>query len=197
MCGLHHDLLFDLNDFFDDRHLSGLDGCLGRCLNGLRAGNGAVGHEIEHLLRVLLNHGSALEFGCRRVHDGDCLGNDGRNNVLDEQLVLLQCLRLESVPFRDRLDDLEELLGAPVLGESQREFTGGCVVQLDVLDPAGALVHALVGQLAQVEIEAGLLEREDLSDGLAECLAELDRVRSALVDAEAVSVSLPSTHIVQ
>jgi hypothetical protein len=84
-CVLNQDLLLDLNDFLDDRHLSGLDGRLGR----LRAGNGAVGHEVEHLLRVLLDYSSALELGGSRVHDGHCLGNDGRNDILDEQLVLL------------------------------------------------------------------------------------------------------------
>jgi hypothetical protein len=167
VCGLYGDLLFNLDDFLDDRGLSSLDGSL----DGLCAGNRAVGHEVECLLWVLLDHSSALELRRRGVHDGHRLRNDWRNDVLDEQLVLLQGLGLEGVPLGGRLDDLEELLGAPVLGECQREFTRGRVVQLDVLDPAGALVHALVGQLAQVEVEAGLLEGVDLSDGLGKSLA--------------------------
>lgn len=195
MCRLHRHLLFNLHDLLDDRHLGRLNGRLDR----LRAGHGAVGHEIERLLRVLLDNGRALELGRRGVHGGHRLGHDGRNDVLDEQLVLRQRLGLEGVPFGGRVDDLDELLGAPVLGECEREFARGRLVELDVLDPARALVHALVGQLAQIEIEAGLLESVDLGDGLREGLPELDGVGGALVDAEAVSVShdssIPSQHL--
>lgn len=162
-------------------------------LDGLGAGHGAVGHEVEHLVRVLLDDGRALERRRRRVHDGHGLGDNRLNNVLDKLPVLLQQqlrLGLDGVPLGDGLDELEEVLGAAVGGEGQGEVAGGREVQLDVPDPGRPAVDALVGQAAQVEVEAGAVQRVDLGDGLGKGLAQLEGVGGALVDAEAGAVSL-------
>src|SRR5690242_13292437 len=134
--GLNWDRLFNLHDFLDDWRLSCLDGSLDR----LRTWDRSIRHEVELLFSVLLHDSCPLILRRRRIHDRNCsrsLGYNGRYEILNKKLILLESLWFECIPFRCVLDKLEELLSAPKFGEGKSKLAAGGVVKLDVLDPRG------------------------------------------------------------
>jgi hypothetical protein len=188
---LNNGLNNGLNDCLDDLLNDFLDN---RCLDGLGTGDGAVRHEIEWLLIiVLLDHSSSLEFRCGWIHNRLCCSGHGcsRDNRLDQFLDQLFVLLegLNGLHLRRRLQDLDELLGAGELGEGESKIAVVGTGQSDLLYPGGARVYAAVGQSSEVHGEASLLEGVDLGDGLGKGAAQLVGVCCAGVEAKAERVS--------
>jgi hypothetical protein len=188
---LNNGLNNGLNDCLDDLLDDLLDN---RCLDGLCTGDGAVRHEIEWLLIVvLLDHSSSLELGCGWIHDrlrcsGHGCSRDNRlDQFLDQLFVFLD--RLNNLHLRRGLQDLDELLGTGELGEGESKLAVVGTGQPDLLDPGGARVDAAVGQSGEVHGEACLLEGVDLGDSLGKGAAQLVGVCCAGVEAKAERVS--------